>query len=106
MLAVRDAITTNSRNAQQKFGELVNQGRHAAHKRHYTSCRRHAHRDRTTRWEAAKPRPSIRLDTGAYKEQEPPHTFRRGQRTRSVSCPHHNSSEVGGASWGLRKTWQ
>ena len=31
MLPGHDAVTTNSRKAQQKFGELVNQGRHAAH---------------------------------------------------------------------------
>ena len=30
MLAVHDAITTNSRKAQQKLGKLVNQGWHAA----------------------------------------------------------------------------
>ena len=30
-LAVPDAVTTNSRKAQQKLGKLVNQGRHAAH---------------------------------------------------------------------------
>ena len=67
---------------------------------------RHVRRDRTTRWEGAKPGPSSRLDTGAYKRQESPHAFRRGQRTRSLSCPHHNSWELEGASWGLRKTWQ
>ena len=31
MLAAHDAVNTNSRKAQQKFGKLVNQGRHAAH---------------------------------------------------------------------------
>ena len=31
MLAAHDAVTTNSRKAQQKLGKLVNQGRHAAH---------------------------------------------------------------------------
>ncbi|CAN0596167.1 unnamed protein product, partial [Laminaria digitata] len=31
MLAAHDAVTTNSRRAQQKLGKLVNQGRHAAH---------------------------------------------------------------------------
>ena len=31
MLPGHDAVTTNSRKAQQKFGELMNQGRHAAH---------------------------------------------------------------------------
>ena len=31
MLAAHDAVTTNSRKAQQKLGRLVNQGRHAAH---------------------------------------------------------------------------
>ena len=34
MLAAHDTVTTNSRKAQQKFGKLVNQGRHAAH----TAC--------------------------------------------------------------------
>ena len=31
MLAAHDAVTTNSRKAQQKLGKLVHQGRHAAH---------------------------------------------------------------------------
>ena len=31
MAASYDAVTTNSRKAQQKLGELVNQGRHVAH---------------------------------------------------------------------------
>ena len=31
MLAAHDAVTTNSRKAQQKLGKLVNQGRQAAH---------------------------------------------------------------------------
>ena len=71
-------------------------------KRHETSCRsRHARRDRTTRWEEAKAGPSPRLDTEAYKGQEPPHAFRRGQRTRSVSYPRSSSWELEGASWGL-----
>ena len=71
-------------------------------KRHETSCRsRHARRNRTTRWEEAKAGPSPRLDTEAYKGQEPPHAFRRGQRTRSVSYPRSSSWELEGASWGL-----
>ena len=31
MLAVHDAVTTNSRKVQQTLGKLLNQGRHAAH---------------------------------------------------------------------------
>ena len=31
MLAAHDAVTTNSRKAQQELGKLVNQGRHSAH---------------------------------------------------------------------------
>ena len=31
MLAAHDAVTTNSRKAQQKLEKLVNQGRHAPH---------------------------------------------------------------------------
>ena len=31
MLAAHDAVTTNSRKAQQKLDELVNQRRHASH---------------------------------------------------------------------------
>ena len=32
MLAAKDAVTTNSTNAQEKLGKLVNQERHAAYK--------------------------------------------------------------------------
>ena len=50
MLAAHDAVTTNSRKAQQKLGKLVNQGRHAAHTTSLDQLRtRHALRDRATR---------------------------------------------------------
>ena len=55
----------------------------------WASCLgRHARRDRTTHWVGEKPRPSPRLDTRAYKGQEPHHAFGCSQRTRSVSYPH------------------
>ena len=31
MLVAHDAVTINSKNVQQELGNLINQGRHAAH---------------------------------------------------------------------------
>lgn len=63
ILAAHDAVTTNSRKAQHKLGNLVNQGSDMLLTQPcWIICgRQHALRDRVSRWGGAKPRPLPRL---------------------------------------------
>ena len=85
MLVAHDAITTNSRKAQQKLGKLVHQGRHAAHtvllEQLPETARPPGPNDSLGE---VRPRPLPRLAIGAYNRQEPLHAFGRGQQTRFI----------------------
>ena len=63
MLAAHDAVTTNSREAQQKLSKLVNQGRHTLPTllRRRNHLRQHAPPDRASRWVGPRSKPSPRL---------------------------------------------
>ena len=105
MLAAHDAVTTNTRKAQQKLGKLVNQGRHAAHTAPLEELQ-----------ETARPpgpgdplggprlRPSARLAIGVYSGQEPQHAFGHTQRIHYVSYPPQSSWAWEDVSLGSRNT--
>ena len=96
MLAAHDAVTINSRNAQQKLGTLVNQDRHVAHTASLDHPPDTAHppgpgdplRGCKTQVFANTRYRSLQV---AGAGQEPLHAFGRGQETRSVSYPQQSS---------------
>ena len=94
MLVVHDAVTTISRNTEQKLSKLANQGRHAAH----TALLEQLPETSRPPGPGARPRPSPRPARRDYMGQEPLHVFGRGQQTRSVTCLQQSPSAWEGAS--------
>ena len=94
MLAAHDAVTTISRNTEQKLSKLANQGRHAAH----TALLEQLPETSRPPGPGARPRPSPRPAIRDYMGQEPLHVFGRGQQTRSVTCLQQSPSAWEGAS--------
>ena len=86
MLTAGDAVTTNSRKAQQKLGKLVNRGKHAAHIASLDQLP-----DTTRPPEPGDPLRGCKtkaLAKARYRSlqgEEPLHAFGRGQQTRSES---------------------
>ena len=103
MLAAHDAGMTNSRKSQHRFGNLVNQGRHAAPT---------ALLDQLP--ETARPsgpddslwgRETKTLAKARYRNLQGA-AFRRGLQTRYGSYPQQSSWALDDASWGFRNMWQ
>ena len=106
MLAVHDAVTTESQKIQHSLGKLVPNRR--AHSfsgpavGDSTPTRTGCTAGGGRRLEKSSPR----IATGIYKGQEPPHTFGCGQRTRFMEYLRHSSQVLAGASSGLGITWR